>query len=161
DDQMMADDYDYDSDDPSTASQTKASNIASEAPARNRSRTVTGILGDDVPLKCDDNISKDDVVMWYGSNTTTLISQGRSLLMSNYALNLSNFELTIVKASPQSAGDYYCRVMPSSEYIHTKVVLGDHLLNVVPESSTSGQSSLFVGLALWSSLLTAALMLKH
>lgn len=105
----------------------------------------------------------DKVVLWYFNDN--LIANGNSVLLPNFSLNPSNFELTILKSSPQSAGDYYCQVEPEKIRVNTKVVLGDHSLDIItPESSTSGsQSSLGRSFALLS-LLSAALLLfqlKH
>lgn len=100
-----------------------------------------------------------NVVLWYFGGK--LISTGNSVVLPNFSLNMSNFQLTIINSSPQNAGDYYCVVEPQKVVVHNKVVLGER--PITPESSKSGQSSLRQGFALLT-LLSAALMLlqiKH
>ncbi|XP_030557967.1 uncharacterized protein LOC115760645 [Drosophila novamexicana] len=163
DDGMMADEYDYGPDDQNVASQPvsqpKPTNIAKSAvPKANRTVTKTGILGEDVLLKCDEKITKDDVILWY--QNSKLIANGQSLLLPNFSLDPKSYDLTILKASAQSAGDYYCQILPQNVFMHTKVILGDHSLDVItPESSKSAQDSLHRFALMW--LLTLALLVLH
>ncbi|EDW01296.1 GH20536 [Drosophila grimshawi] len=147
DELMMKDDYDYGSDDQSSPSQqNKPTSVAKPAsPLSNRTTTKTGLIGEDVVLKCDESITKSNVILWY--KDSKLITSGNSVVLPDFSLNPSNYDLTILRASPQNAGDYYCQIMPEKVLIHTKVILGDHSMDVItPESSTSGQSS-FHGIA--------------
>ncbi|EDW56764.1 uncharacterized protein LOC6615520 [Drosophila sechellia] len=149
DDQMQADDdFDYGGEDQSAPSpQTKSSNpIASEK--INKTLSVTGIRGEDVVLKCDVGStlhSSDGVVLWYfGDN---VISNGKNLVQPNFKLD-ANYDLTILKASPQVAGSYLCKVLPSGSVVNTKVTIAEHSLDAIaPESSTSaaGSASSFLG----------------
>lgn len=149
DDQMQADDdFDYGGEDQSAPSpQTKSPNpVASEK--INKTLSVTGIRGEDVVLKCDvgSNLhSSDVVVLWYfGDN---VISNGKNLVQPNFKLD-ANYDLTILKASPQVAGSYLCKVLPSGSVVNTKVTIAEHSLDAIaPESSTSaaGSASSFLG----------------
>ncbi|XP_023164664.2 uncharacterized protein LOC115483435 [Drosophila hydei] len=159
-DLMLNDDYDYDTDEPSAPSpQTKPTGVANAyLPLVNRTLTKTGILGEDVVLKCDENITEANVILWF--QDSKMITSDRSVVLPNFSLNPKNFDLTILKASPQSAGTYSCQILPQNVFVSTKVVLGDHSLDVItPESSRSGQNSLQRLALLW--LLSACLALAH
>ncbi|XP_060657012.1 uncharacterized protein LOC132791906 [Drosophila nasuta] len=146
---MLNDDYEYDDASNVPSPQTKpAKDIG---PQQNISVTVTGILGEEVVLKCDTKIGKDTVINWYRGEK--IISTGTNLVQPNFSLNPSNFDLTILNSSPQSAGDYYCTRYPSGSHTFIKLVLNEHSLDIItPESSKSSQSSIH-GLAatlMWS-----------
>ncbi|XP_030387077.1 uncharacterized protein LOC115633743 [Scaptodrosophila lebanonensis] len=167
-DQMMADDYDYG--EPNDQSQqsksgTSASSSSSfpKMPSTWTNRTkvdVTGILGQNIVLKCDDKVGKDNVVLWYqGKN---LVSNGNSVLVPNFSLNPKTYELTILHSSPQSSGDYYCEVEPQKIRVHTKVIVLEHehsLDAIAPESSTSAQSH--VTITLWLLAAASSMVLYH
>lgn len=180
DDMMLNDDYDYDTDELSAPSpQTKPTGVVktSETGFRNRTLTQRGILGEDVVLKCDENITKgmwiqvnrlklklieiciaENVILWY--QDSKIITSGSSVVLPNFSLNPRNYDLTILKASPQNADTYYCQILPQNIFVATKVVLGDHSLDVItPESSKSGQSSAHRLALLW--LLSVGLALGH
>lgn len=164
DEGMQNDDYDYDTDDLSAPSpQTKPTGvIKTNEPLVNRTLTQRGILGEDVVLHCDENITKENVILWL--RDSKIITSGSSVVLPNFSLNPRNYDLTILKASPQSAGTYHCQILPQNVFVATKVVLGDHSLDVItPESSKSGQSSLqrLALLSLLSVGLALAPQLKH
>ncbi|TDG50889.1 hypothetical protein AWZ03_002544 [Drosophila navojoa] len=165
DDMMLNDDYDYDTDEQSAPSpQTKPTGVVKSSVTgyRNRTLTTRGILGEDVVLKCDENITKENVILWY--QDSKIITSGSSVVLPNFSLNPRNYDLTILKASPQNAGTYYCQILPQNIFVATKVVLGDHSLDVItPESSKSGQSSAHRLALLWllSVGLALGLQLKH
>ncbi|KAH8370487.1 hypothetical protein KR093_003653, partial [Drosophila rubida] len=143
-DGMLNDEYEYDDQSNVPSPQTKPSSSATAkdlVPQQNRTLTVTGILGEDVVLKCDTKIDKDTVINWYRGDK--IISTGQTLVQSNFNLNPKNFDLTILKSSPQSAGDYYCLRYPGGSAVTTKVVLNEHSLDIItPESSKSAHSSI-------------------
>ncbi|XP_017867733.1 PREDICTED: uncharacterized protein LOC108616810 [Drosophila arizonae] len=161
DDMMLNDDYDYDTDELSAPSpQTKPTGVVKTGVTGYRNRTLTqrGILGEDVVLKCDENITKENVILWY--QDSKIITSGSSVVLPNFSLNPRNYDLTILKASPQNADTYYCQILPQNIFVATKVVLGDHSLDVItPESSKSGQSSAHRLALLW--LLSVGLALGH
>ncbi|XP_037713037.1 uncharacterized protein LOC119549226 [Drosophila subpulchrella] len=164
-DGMQGDDnFDYEEDNDSAPSpQIKASSSTGET--INKTLTVTGIRGEDVVLKCDvgSNLqSSDDVVLWHFGNN--VISNGKNLVHPNFELN-ANYDLTILKANPQDAGTYYCKVLPSGSLVYTKVIIAEHSLDAIaPESSTSaaGSGSSFLGYTLMGSTILLLLgMGKH
>ncbi|KAH8299682.1 hypothetical protein KR044_004547, partial [Drosophila immigrans] len=139
DDGMQADDYDYDDQSNVPSPQTKPSEEI--PPKSTKTLNVTGILGEDVVLKCDTEIGKDTVINWHRGDK--IISTGQTLLQPNFSLNPTNFDLTILNSSPQNAGDYYCLRYPGGSAVYTKVVLNEHSLDIItPESSKSAQSSI-------------------
>ncbi|KAL7735100.1 hypothetical protein ACLKA6_001969 [Drosophila palustris] len=163
DDLMQNDDYVDDDDDQSSPIQP--TNIQEPfIPQQNRSQTttVTGILGEDVVLKCHFKIGEKSTVLWYQGSKG--ISIGSTVVVPNFSLNSTTYELTILKSSPQDAGDYYCNLLPDKAFEHVLVVLGDHSMDViVPESSKSAQSSihgLFLMLPLSAALLAALQHMK-
>ncbi|XP_017838582.1 uncharacterized protein LOC108596904 isoform X1 [Drosophila busckii] len=170
DDEMVNDaEYDYsDTDDQSsTGQQTKPSSIAKASMVpmeqQNSSVTVTGILGQNVVLKCDLKITKQNVVLWYQNDK--IITNGNSVVLPNFSLNPSSYELTILQSSPQSAGQYSCQVLPQKVFNHVKVVLGDHSLDeLAAESSKSSAQSSFQRFGfgfgcLWFGLLISSALL--
>ncbi|XP_034479793.1 uncharacterized protein LOC117785708 [Drosophila innubila] len=160
DDGMQNDYVDYSDDDKSSPSeQTKPYIIPEPAiPQQNKSLTVTGILGEDVVLKCGLKAGLNQNILWYQGSKS--IATGTSVTSPNFSLNATTYDLTILKSSPQSAGDYYCKLVPDQVFIHTLVVLGDHSMDVItPESSKSAQSSIHGISLMWplSAILLAAL----
>uniref|UniRef100_A0A6P4EYU4 Uncharacterized protein LOC108043913 n=1 Tax=Drosophila rhopaloa TaxID=1041015 RepID=A0A6P4EYU4_DRORH len=165
DEQMQNDeDFDYNGVDQSAPSpQTKSPRpITSEKV--NKTVTVNGIRGQDVVLKCDVGTNLDApnvVVLW--SFGVHIISNGKNVVQPNYALN-ENYDLTIVKASSQEAGDYSCKVLPIESVVNTKVIIVDQSLDAIaPESSVSAAGSLssFLGYTLLGSALLLLGMGKH
>ncbi|EDV55594.1 uncharacterized protein LOC6548245 [Drosophila erecta] len=155
--QMQADDdFDYGGEDQSAPSpQTKSSTPISSEKV-NKTLSVTGIRGEDVVLKCDVGIdlhsSEDVVVLWYFGNN--VISNGKNVVQPNFKLD-PNYDLTILRASPQVAGNYLCKVLPSESVVHTKVTIAEHSLDAIaPESSTSaaGTASSFLGCTVLGSI---------
>ncbi|EDW35970.1 GL16927 [Drosophila persimilis] len=142
-DEMMADDdFEYEQDDQGTSSQqAKTGQIPAKTDSAqpNRTVTVTGIRGEDVVLKCDLDITQS-ILWFFGKN---IIANGGTLVQPNFKLDTANYDLTILKASPQDAGDYYCKALPQGSVLNTKVVIAEHSLDAIaPESSTSASSSL-------------------
>ncbi|XP_017054029.1 uncharacterized protein LOC108096707 [Drosophila ficusphila] len=165
DDQMMNDDdFDYGVEDQSAPSPQTKSSLPASTVKVNKTLTVTGIIGEDVVLKCGlgDNLQNtNNVILWlFGSN---VISNGKSLIQPNFKLD-SNYDLTILKASPQVAGTYVCKILPSESVAITKVIIAEHSLDAIaPESSTSaaGSRSSFLGCTLLGSIILLLGMGKH
>lgn len=163
DDMMLNDDYDYNDEQSSPNHETDPPSIASPAKPI-KSHTLKGVLGENVVLKCGVKIEKQYEYLWY--KDAKLISNGHSVILPNFSINSTTYDLTILRSSPQSAGDYYCHVEPSKAITHTKVVLSDDadVTIIMPESSKSGQSSIYGVSLMWplSALLLAALQhYKH
>ncbi|XP_034650277.1 uncharacterized protein LOC117889878 [Drosophila subobscura] len=164
DEEMMADDdFEYEQDDQSASSQQ--TKIQSQIPAKsdgsappNRTVTVTGIRGEDVVLKCD--LDTTQSILWFFG--TNIIANGGTLVQPNFKLDTENYDLTILKASPQDAGDYYCKALPQGSILNTKVVIAEHSLDAIaPESSTSASSSLpSLPFSLLWAVLTGVCLLK-
>ncbi|XP_022217732.2 uncharacterized protein LOC111070970 [Drosophila obscura] len=163
DEMLSDDDFEYEQDDQSASSQqTKTQGqipAKSDSTPPNRTVTVTGIRGEDVVLKCDLDMTQS--ILWFFG--TNIIANGGTLVQPNFKLDTENYDLTILKASPQDAGDYYCQALPQGSVLNTKVVIAEHSFDAIaPESSTSTASSSLPSLPfslLWA-VLTGVCLLK-
>ncbi|XP_017007992.3 uncharacterized protein babos [Drosophila takahashii] len=164
--QSDADDFDYGEESQSAPSPQTKSSHPSIGDKMNKSLTVTGIRGENVKLTCDvgtdlENCEVCSVLWLFGDH---VIANGKNVVQPNFKLD-SNFDLTILKASPQDAGGYSCNVLPAGSVVSTKVIIAEHSLDAIaPESSTSaaGSASSFLGHTLLGSIALLLLgMGKH
>ncbi|KAH8348831.1 hypothetical protein KR084_011656, partial [Drosophila pseudotakahashii] len=164
--QSDADDFDYGDESQSAPSSQTKSSSPSNGDRVNKTLTLTGIRGEDVLLKCDVGTDLETCeacsVLWYFGDH--IIANGKNLVQTNFKLD-SNFDLTILKASPQDAGGYLCKVLPAGSLVSTKVIIAEHSLDAIaPESSTSaaGSASSLLGYTLLGSIVLLLLgMGKH